>query len=66
MGWFEPQSVELTVSRGYESPGSKLVMRWTVIVSDAAVFLPAVILFVHTYESKGLSDKVGRREASIS
>lgn len=41
--------MELHSSRGYESETSKLFMRSTVIVADAALFLPAVYAFVSTY-----------------
>ena len=31
---FEPQAFELRRSRGYESPHSKLLLRWSVLASD--------------------------------
>ena len=31
---FEPEAVELHISRGYESASSKLLMRWTVVAFD--------------------------------
>ena len=31
---FEPEAVELHMSRGYESASSKLLMRWTVVAFD--------------------------------
>ena len=39
----EPEAVALGSSRGYESPSSKRLLRQTVLASDAAVFLPAVL-----------------------
>ena len=31
---YEPAAVELHTSRGYETPSSKLLLRWTVVLSD--------------------------------
>eukprot|EP00850_Spirogloea_muscicola_P015051 SM000112S23993 [mRNA] locus=s112:197114:199570:- [translate_table: standard] len=45
----EPAAVALGASRGYESPSSKLLMRWTVVASDVAVFFPAALTFVAAY-----------------
>lgn len=42
--WMEPEAVALVSSRGYESPKSKLAMRWSVLLSDALVFVPAALL----------------------
>lgn len=36
LGLFDPKAVELHTSRGYETPRSKLLMRWTVLLSDIA------------------------------
>ncbi|XP_016541102.1 probable dolichyl pyrophosphate Man9GlcNAc2 alpha-1,3-glucosyltransferase [Capsicum annuum] len=49
--YFDPQSVELYTSRGYESYIGKLLMRWTVLLSDVLIFFPAVIYFVIVYYS---------------
>lgn len=38
----EPEMVELTASRGCESPTSKVFMRTSVILCDIAVFIPVV------------------------
>ncbi|CAK9167607.1 unnamed protein product [Ilex paraguariensis] len=48
---FDPESVKLYTSRGYESYFGKLLMRWTVLSSDALVFFPAVLYFVFAYYS---------------
>eukprot|EP00252_Welwitschia_mirabilis_P007218 TRINITY_DN18397_c0_g1_i1.p1 TRINITY_DN18397_c0_g1~~TRINITY_DN18397_c0_g1_i1.p1 ORF type:complete len:205 (-),score=16.26 TRINITY_DN18397_c0_g1_i1:54-668(-) len=45
-----PPSVALRSSRGYESPFSKLLMRWTVLSSDALVFFPAALWFVAVFK----------------
>eukprot|EP00250_Pteridium_aquilinum_P008093 c17665_g1_i1 orf=164-1666(+) len=42
---FEPAAVALHTSRGYETPSSKLLMRWTVLTSDGGVFFPAALAF---------------------
>ncbi|GAQ86987.1 alpha-1,3-glucosyltransferase [Klebsormidium nitens] len=46
---FEPEAVGLESSRGYETPSSKLLMRWTVLLSDVLVFFPAAWWFVRAY-----------------
>lgn len=48
---FDPQSVSLFNSRGYESYIGKLLMRWTVVSSDALIFFPAVFYFMKVYYS---------------
>ncbi|KAJ0099239.1 hypothetical protein Patl1_21464 [Pistacia atlantica] len=47
--FFDPESVSLFTSRGYESYLGKLLMRWTVLSSDALIFFPAVLYFVCVY-----------------
>ncbi|XP_050228341.1 probable dolichyl pyrophosphate Man9GlcNAc2 alpha-1,3-glucosyltransferase [Mercurialis annua] len=47
--YFQPQSVSLFTSRGHESYLGKLLMRWTVLSSDALIFFPAVLYFVLVY-----------------
>ncbi|XP_004299982.1 PREDICTED: probable dolichyl pyrophosphate Man9GlcNAc2 alpha-1,3-glucosyltransferase [Fragaria vesca subsp. vesca] len=49
--FFSPESVALTTSRGHESYLGKLLMRWTVLSSDALVFFPAVFYFIVVYYS---------------
>ncbi|KAL8161896.1 hypothetical protein V2J09_013385, partial [Rumex salicifolius] len=46
---FLPESVALFSSRGHESYLGKLLMRWTVLSSDALVFLPALLYLIVTY-----------------
>ncbi|XP_041011654.1 probable dolichyl pyrophosphate Man9GlcNAc2 alpha-1,3-glucosyltransferase [Juglans microcarpa x Juglans regia] len=48
---FHPEAVSLFTSRGHESYLGKLLMRWTVLSSDALVFFPAVFYFVFVYYS---------------
>ncbi|KAG6709778.1 hypothetical protein I3842_06G149400 [Carya illinoinensis] len=47
--FFHPESVSLFTSRGHESYFGKLLMRWTVLSSDALMFFPAVFYFVIVY-----------------
>ncbi|XP_065855933.1 probable dolichyl pyrophosphate Man9GlcNAc2 alpha-1,3-glucosyltransferase isoform X1 [Euphorbia lathyris] len=47
--YFDPDSVSLFASRGYESYFGKLLMRLTVLSSDALIFFPAVFFFVLVY-----------------
>ncbi|KAG6711241.1 hypothetical protein I3842_05G043200 [Carya illinoinensis] len=49
--FFHPESVSLFTSRGHESYIGKILMRWTVLSSDALVFFPAVFYFVFVYYS---------------
>ncbi|KAG8380834.1 hypothetical protein BUALT_Bualt06G0057700 [Buddleja alternifolia] len=57
---FDPASVSLFASRGYESYLGKLLMRWTVLMSDLMIFFPAVLYFVTVYYSgKSTKDKSG-------
>ncbi|GLC53216.1 hypothetical protein PLESTB_000720700 [Pleodorina starrii] len=45
----EPASVALMSSHGYESPTSKIVMRWSVIAADLLVYIPASLAAVHVF-----------------
>ncbi|CAA0406130.1 unnamed protein product [Arabidopsis thaliana] len=47
--FFNPESVALLSSRGHESYLGKLLMRWTVLSSDAFIFFPAALFFVLVY-----------------
>ncbi|KAM7265390.1 hypothetical protein ACFE04_003073 [Oxalis oulophora] len=47
--YFDPVSVQLFTSRGYESYIGKQLMRWTVLSSDAFIFFPAAIWFIYAY-----------------
>ncbi|KAK4490582.1 hypothetical protein RD792_001266 [Penstemon davidsonii] len=49
---FDPASVSLFTSRGYESYLGKLLMRWTVLMSDLMIFFPAVLYFLTVYYSR--------------
>ncbi|CAL8467236.1 g6772 [Coccomyxa elongata] len=40
---FEPGAIASFTSRGYETPSSKTLMRWSVVISDILVFIPAVL-----------------------
>ncbi|KAE8670300.1 putative dolichyl pyrophosphate Man9GlcNAc2 alpha-1,3-glucosyltransferase [Hibiscus syriacus] len=46
---FDPDSVALFTSRGYESYIGNLLMRWTVLSSDVLIFFPAALYFVFLY-----------------
>ncbi|XP_011035057.1 PREDICTED: probable dolichyl pyrophosphate Man9GlcNAc2 alpha-1,3-glucosyltransferase isoform X2 [Populus euphratica] len=47
--YFDPNSVSLFTSRGYETHFGKLLMRWTVLSSDLLIFFPAVLYFIFVY-----------------
>ncbi|KAL4458164.1 hypothetical protein ABPG75_013029 [Micractinium tetrahymenae] len=49
----EPAAVELVKSRGYETPSSKMLLRQTVLASDAAVFLPAAAAAAAAFSTGG-------------
>ncbi|XP_006848211.2 probable dolichyl pyrophosphate Man9GlcNAc2 alpha-1,3-glucosyltransferase [Amborella trichopoda] len=61
----DPNSVALSSSRGYETPLSKLLMRWTVLSSDALVFFPAALYFVIVYYAGRKDDEVAWQLAMI-
>uniref|UniRef100_A0A7S1XQQ6 dolichyl-P-Glc:Man9GlcNAc2-PP-dolichol alpha-1,3-glucosyltransferase n=1 Tax=Phaeomonas parva TaxID=124430 RepID=A0A7S1XQQ6_9STRA len=42
--WFEPASVELGASRGYDTPAHRAFMRASVYLTDLVVYLPAALL----------------------
>ena len=45
----EPEAVALHTSRGYETYSSRLLMRWSALVSDLVFMLPGVSLFVYAF-----------------
>lgn len=47
--YFDPNSVSLFTSRGYETHFGKLLLRWTVLSSDLLIFFPAVLYFIFVY-----------------
>ena len=46
---FEPESMVLESSRGYETPNNRVFMRLTVIACDLLVYFPACYLVVKSY-----------------
>ncbi|KAG5635041.1 hypothetical protein H0H81_012625 [Sphagnurus paluster] len=46
----EPAWFALGTSRGIETPGSKFYMRTTVLVLDALVYVPALLMFAATWQ----------------
>jgi alpha-1,3-glucosyltransferase len=48
--WINPSWFALDTSRGIETEGSKIFMRSTVVVLDALVYVPALLLFVRTWQ----------------
>ncbi|KAF8627459.1 hypothetical protein AX17_006272 [Amanita inopinata Kibby_2008] len=48
--WIEPSWFALDKSRGIETEGSKVFMRSTVIILDALVYVPALLMFVHVWQ----------------
>lgn len=60
---------KLHSSRGYESAEHKLFMRYTVLVSDIAIFIPSIIFYYAMTcngEKKSDVEKRGRRVSSFS
>ncbi|KAK7048375.1 DNA replication helicase [Favolaschia claudopus] len=49
--WLDPFWVALDSSRGIETEGSKAFMRSTVILLDALIYLPAIIMFTRVWQS---------------
>ncbi|KJA21176.1 glycosyltransferase family 57 protein [Hypholoma sublateritium FD-334 SS-4] len=48
--FINPSWVGLDNSRGIETPESKFFMRMTVIACDALVYVPALVMFAHTWQ----------------
>ncbi|KII90585.1 glycosyltransferase family 57 protein [Plicaturopsis crispa FD-325 SS-3] len=48
--WINPAWFALGASRGHESPGSKVLMRATVLALDALVYVPALLMFVYAWQ----------------
>ncbi len=49
----EPAAVALGTSQGYETPSSKTLLRWTVVLSDVLIFFPAALLAVRLLLPRG-------------
>eukprot|EP00249_Psilotum_nudum_P001193 c13554_g1_i1 orf=151-1635(-) len=61
----EPESVDLNTSHGYETPSSKFLMRWTVLLSDAFLFFPASLCFIMAYYYKQMTKELAWALAMI-
>ncbi|PFH54070.1 glycosyltransferase family 57 protein [Amanita thiersii Skay4041] len=48
--WIEPSWFALGKSRGIETPGSKVFMRSTVVLLDALVYVPALLMFLRIWQ----------------
>ncbi|KAJ7095852.1 glycosyltransferase family 57 protein [Mycena belliarum] len=48
--WLEPSWVALDTSRGIETEGSKIFMRSTVIILDALIYVPALLMFTRIWQ----------------
>ncbi|PPQ91702.1 hypothetical protein CVT25_012915 [Psilocybe cyanescens] len=48
--WINPAWVALDKSRGIESAESKVFMRMSVVVTDALVYVPALLMFCRTWQ----------------
>ncbi|KZT09122.1 glycosyltransferase family 57 protein [Laetiporus sulphureus 93-53] len=48
--WMDPQWFALDASRGLESATSKVYLRSTVIAFDTLVYVPALLMFTHTWQ----------------
>lgn len=57
VGAFEPAAVALDSSRGYETPSSKVLLRWTVVLSDMVTFFPAAVLAARVFRPPGSAPK---------
>ncbi|KAI0917254.1 hypothetical protein AcW1_010352 [Taiwanofungus camphoratus] len=49
--WMEPSWFTLDTSRGLESPSSKTYMRSTVLAFDTLIYVPALVMFVRTWQA---------------
>ncbi|KAF9450577.1 glycosyltransferase family 57 protein [Macrolepiota fuliginosa MF-IS2] len=48
--WINPKWVALDASRGIETETSKIFMRSTVVVWDMLIYVPALVMFVRTWQ----------------
>lgn len=46
-----PSWVALDTSRGIETPGSKAFMRLTVVILDALIYIPGLVMFSRTWQA---------------
>lgn len=60
-----PDFVRLFTSRGFESEGHKLFMRYSVLVVDFALYIPAVILFFMCCSDTGTVCNVRRNQGAL-
>ncbi|KAF8123074.1 glucosyltransferase [Mycena galopus ATCC 62051] len=49
--WLEPSWVALDISRGIETEGSKVFMRSTVVLLDALIYVPALVMFTRIWQA---------------
>ncbi|KAJ6559179.1 glycosyltransferase family 57 protein [Mycena vulgaris] len=49
--WLEPSWVALDKSRGIETEGSKVFMRSTVVLLDAVIYVPALLMFTRVWQA---------------
>eukprot|EP01126_Amoeba_proteus_P037953 TRINITY_DN3936_c0_g1_i10.p1 TRINITY_DN3936_c0_g1~~TRINITY_DN3936_c0_g1_i10.p1 ORF type:complete len:372 (+),score=30.24 TRINITY_DN3936_c0_g1_i10:189-1304(+) len=50
--WFEPKSVELGTSRGYETPSHRQFMRFSVLFSDVVIYFTAMWYYIKSVFKK--------------
>ncbi|KAJ7459872.1 glycosyltransferase family 57 protein [Mycena latifolia] len=49
--WLEPSWVALDTSRGIETEASKIFMRSTVVLLDAVIYVPALLMFTRIWQA---------------
>lgn len=52
-----PNCTQLHSSRGFENPQHRLFMRYTVLISDIAIFIPAMIYYYSNVDLRGELDR---------
>lgn len=58
-----PKSVQLNTSRGFESKFHQLLMRYSVLVVDLLIFIPAICLFFNQFFKIYKNNKISRTMA---
>lgn len=58
-----PKSVQLNTSKGFESKFHKLLMRYSVLVVDLLIFIPAVYLFFNQFFKMKSNNNISRTMA---
>lgn len=60
-----PEFVKLNASRGFESEMHKLFMRYTVLIADVVLFMPAIVLYYVYTQNNGTVCRIRRNQGVV-